>query len=55
MRKNCFRKGIFYTYVTNYSEDYLEKNVLNERRGREPACTFSCETYQQKGPKFREE
>ena len=30
-------------------------NVLNERREREPACTSSCKTYQQKSLKFRQE
>ena len=41
--------------ISNYSKYFSEINVINERRGREPACTLSCETNQQKGYKFREE
>ena len=44
-----------YLCETIYSKDFSEKNVINERKGREPACKSSCETYQQKGLKFREE
>ena len=54
--KKLFTKANFFLHMLQTIPSIFgKKNVLNERRGRKPACTSSCETYQHKDPKFREE
>ena len=39
--KIVFKNQFFYTYIIKLFETFFGENVMNERRGKEPACTSS--------------